>query len=33
MPIDIEKVRNAYNSAKENPAEENIFRQLRLING
>ncbi|SFS05919.1 terminase TerL endonuclease subunit [Anaeromicropila populeti] len=28
--IDIEKVRNAYLSAKENPAEENIFRQLRL---
>lgn len=28
--IDIEKVRNAYKSAKENPAEENIFRQLRL---
>jgi len=28
--IDIEKVRNAYNSAKENPAEENLFRQLRL---
>lgn len=28
--IDIEKVRNAYRSAKENPAEENIFRQLRL---
>lgn len=28
--IDIEKVHNAYNSAKENPAEENIFRQLRL---
>lgn len=28
--IDIEKVRNAHNSAKENPAEENIFRQLRL---
>jgi phage terminase large subunit-like protein len=28
--IDIEKVINAYNSAKENPAEENIFRQLRL---
>ncbi len=28
--IDIEKVRNAYQSAKENPAEENIFRQLRL---
>jgi phage terminase large subunit-like protein len=30
ITIDIEKVRNAYNSAKENPAEENIFRQLRL---
>ena len=28
--IDIEKVRNAFNSAKENPAEENTFRQLRL---
>lgn len=28
--IPIEKVRDAYNSAKENPAEENIFRQLRL---
>lgn len=28
--IDIEKVRAAYISAKENPAEENIFRQLRL---
>lgn len=28
--IDIEKVRNAIASAKENPAEENIFRQLRL---
>ncbi|MEG0370428.1 MAG: terminase TerL endonuclease subunit, partial [Hungatella sp.] len=28
--IDIEKVQNAYQSAKENPAEENIFRQLRL---
>ena len=28
--IDIEKVRNACNSAKENPAEENAFRQLRL---
>lgn len=28
--IDIEKVRNAYQSAKENAAEENIFRQLRL---
>jgi phage terminase large subunit-like protein len=30
ITIDIEKVRNAYNSAKDNPAEENIFRQLRL---
>lgn len=28
--IDIEKVRNACLSAKDNPAEENIFRQLRL---
>lgn len=28
--IPIEKVRDAYISAKENPAEENIFRQLRL---
>lgn len=28
--IDIEKVQNAFHSAKENPAEENIFRQLRL---
>jgi len=28
--IDIEKVRNAWLSAKDNPAEENIFRQLRL---
>jgi phage terminase large subunit-like protein len=28
--IEIEKVRNAFNSAKENPAEENLFRQLRL---
>lgn len=28
--IDIEKVKNAYLSAKDNPAEENIFRQLRL---
>ena len=28
--IDIEKVRNAYRSARDNPAEENIFRQLRL---
>lgn len=28
--IDIEKVRNAYISARENAAEESIFRQLRL---
>ena len=28
--IALEKVQNAYQSAKENPAEENIFRQLRL---
>ena len=28
--IDIEKVRMAFISAKENPAEENLFRQLRL---
>ena len=28
--IDIEKVRAAYLNAKENPAEENLFRQLRL---
>ncbi len=28
--IDIEKVKNAYLSAKDYPAEENIFRQLRL---
>nr|DAT74912.1 MAG TPA: Terminase large subunit [Caudoviricetes sp.] len=28
--IDVEKVRAAFQSAKENPAEENIFRQLRL---
>ncbi len=28
--IDIEKVCAAFNSAKENPAEENLFRQLRL---
>ena len=28
--IDIEKVRNACQSAQENPAEENLFRQLRL---
>ena len=28
--IDIEKVRNAYLSARDNPVEENLFRQLRL---
>lgn len=28
--IDIEKVRNACLSARDNPAEENVFRQLRL---
>ena len=28
--IDIEKIRAAFQSAKENPAEENLFRQLRL---
>lgn len=28
--IDIEKLRAAFLSAKENPAEENLFRQLRL---
>lgn len=28
--IDIEKVRHAFQSAKENAAEENLFRQLRL---
>ncbi|ADH98317.1 terminase TerL endonuclease subunit [Salisediminibacterium selenitireducens] len=28
--IDIEKVRIAFQSARENPAEENLFRQLRL---
>lgn len=28
--VDIEKVKNAYLSAKDNPAEENIFWQLRL---
>lgn len=28
--IDIEKVRSAFISAKDNPAEENLFRQLRL---
>ena len=28
--VDIDKIRAAFNSAKENPAEENLFRQLRL---
>lgn len=28
--IDVEKVRNAYLSARDNPAEENLFRQLWL---
>lgn len=28
--IDIEKVQNAYISARRNAAEENVFRQLRL---
>lgn len=30
ITVDIEKVRQAFVSAKENPAEENLFRQLRL---
>ncbi len=30
VTINIDKVRDAYNSAKQNPAEENAFRQLRL---
>lgn len=30
ITIDIEKVRSAFNSALENPAEENVFRQLRM---
>lgn len=30
ITVDIEKVRNAFMSAKDNPAEENLFRQLRL---
>lgn len=28
--IDVEKVRNAYLSARDNTAEENLFRHLRL---
>lgn len=30
VTVDIDKLRTAYTSAKENPAEENLFRQLRL---
>ena len=30
ITVDIEKVRNAFRSALENPAEEDVFRQLRL---
>lgn len=30
ITVDIDKLRTAYESAKENPAEENLFRQLRL---
>lgn len=30
ITVDIDKLRQAFNSAKENPAEENLFRQLRL---
>ena len=30
MTVDVEKLRAAYQSAKDNPAEENLFRQLRL---
>ena len=30
VTVDIEKLRDAYQSAKESPAEENLFRQLRL---
>ncbi|MDY3006319.1 terminase [Anaerococcus sp. AGMB00486] len=30
ITVPIEKVRQAFNSAKQNPAEENSFRQLRL---
>jgi len=28
--VDVEKLKTAFHSAKENPAEENLFRQLRL---
>lgn len=30
ITVDIDKIRQAFNNAKENPAEENLFRQLRL---
>ena len=30
VTVDIEKLRTAFQNAKENPAEENLFRQLRL---
>ena len=30
VTVDVEKLRAAYQSAKDNPAEENLFRQLRL---
>jgi len=30
ITVDIDKIRQAFNNAKDNPAEENLFRQLRL---
>ena len=30
VTVEVEKLQAAYNSAKDNPAEENLFRQLRL---
>lgn len=30
VTVDVDKLRQAYESAKDNPAEENLFRQLRL---
>lgn len=30
ITVDVDKIRAAFNNAKENPAEENLFRQLRL---
>lgn len=30
VTVDIQKIRDACNSARQNPAEENVFRQLRL---